>query len=228
VLAYAIPISADAARQFAYAFKRDGSTICYENYSISPATASLDQDVLQMKQNNCDGVYTTMDLAGNGKLLQAQQRQDWHPMLTNVTFSGYTKSQIAVAGKEAAQGLQVTLQFMPFTENNPVMKLYLSQLKTYQPGKEPSSFGLQAYASAQMFVYALLKAGRNPTRASLTAAFESLENYDSGGIMSPIAPRLRRPTGPCLVQVEVKGDEFVRKWPASGMECAGELLPVGP
>ncbi|MEY2476608.1 MAG: hypothetical protein QOG87_1923 [Actinomycetota bacterium] len=228
VLAYSIPISADAARQFAYAFKREGSTICYENYGISPATASLDQDVLQMKQNNCDGVYTTMDLAGNGKLLQAQQRQDWHPMLTNVTFSGYTKSQIAVAGKEAAQGLQVTLQFMPFSENNPVMKLYLSQLKTYQPGKEPSSFGLQAYASAQMFIYALLKAGRNPTRASITAAFEALENYDSGGIMSPIAPRLRRPTGPCLVQVEVKGDEFVRKWPPTGMECAAELLPVGP
>jgi ABC-type branched-subunit amino acid transport system substrate-binding protein len=228
VLAYAIPISADAARQFAYSFKREGSTICYENYSISPATASLDQDVLQMKQNNCDGVYTTMDLAGNAKLLQAQQRQDWRPMITNVTFSGYTKSQIQVAGKDAAQGLQVTLQFMPFTENNPVMKLYLSQLKTYQPGKEPSSFGLQAYAGAQMFIYALLKAGRNPTRASLTSALEALENYDSGGIMSPIAPRLRRPTGPCIVQVEVKGDEFVRKWPPSGMFCEAELLPTGP
>jgi hypothetical protein len=79
-----------------------------------------------------------------------------------------------------------------------------------------------------MFIYALLKAGRNPTRASLTAAFEALENYDSGGIMSPIAPRRRLPTGPCLVQVVVKGDEFVRKWPATGMECAAELLPVGP
>ena len=228
LLAYSIPISADAARQFAYAFQRDGSTICYTNYSISPATASLDQDVLQMKQNNCDGVMTTMDLAGNAKLLQSQQRQNWHPMLTNITFAGYTKSQIEVAGKEAAEGLQVTLQFMPFTEQNKVMQLYLSQLKTYQPGKEPSSFGLQAYAGGQMFIYALLKAGRNPTRASLTKALEALENYDSGGILSPTTPRLRRPTGPCLVQMVVKNGEFVRKWPQTGMYCKAELVPTAP
>jgi hypothetical protein len=109
-----------------------------------------------------------------------------------------------------------------------VMKLYLSQLKTYQPGKEPSSFGLQAYAGAQMFVYALLKAGRNPTRASLVAAMQALDNYDTGGMMSPTTPRLRRPTGPCIVQMEVKGDDFVRKWPATGMYCKAELLPTAP
>ncbi|MEY2566828.1 MAG: hypothetical protein QOE35_1357 [Actinomycetota bacterium] len=228
LLAYSIPISADAAKQFAYAFKRDGSAICYENYSISPASASLDQDVLQMKQNNCDGVMTTMDLSGNAKLLQAEQRQNWHPPYTSVTFAGYTKSQIDVAGKDAAQGLQVTLQFLPFIDPNPVMKLYLSQLATYQPGKDPSSFGLEAYAGAQMFIYGLLKAGRNPTRASLAAAFQALEGYDSGGLMSPIAPRLRRPTGPCIVQMEVKGDQFVRKWPATGMYCKADLVPTAP
>jgi hypothetical protein len=117
---------------------------------------------------------------------------------------------------------------MPFTEKSPVMQLYLSQLKTYQPGKEPSSFGIQAYAAGQMFIYALLKAGRNPTRASLTKAFEELEKYDSGGIMSPVTPRLRLPTGPCLVQMVVKDGQFVRKWPQSGMYCKADLVPSGP
>ncbi|MDQ1373525.1 MAG: hypothetical protein QOJ09_863 [Actinomycetota bacterium] len=228
LLAYSIPISADAAKQFAYSFKAAGSTICYENYGISPATASLDQDVLQMKQNNCDGVTTTMDVSGNAKLLQAEQRQNFHPTYNTVTFAGYTKAQIDVAGKDAAQGLQVTLQFLPFTDSNAVLKLYQSQLATYQPGKDPSSFGLEAYAGAQMFIYALLKAGRNPTRASLTAAMNALESYDTGGMMSPTTPRLRRPTGPCIVQVEVKGDQFVRKWPPSGMYCKADLVPSGP
>lgn len=228
VLAYSIPISADAAKQFAYGFEQAGSTICYTNYSISPATASLDQDVLQMKQNNCDGVYTTMDLSGNAKLLQAQQRQNWHPPFTSITFSGYSKTQIDVAGKDAAEGLQATLQFRPFTDENKMIQLYRSQLATYQPGKEMSAFGMQAYASAQMFIYALLKAGRNPTRASLTAAFQALDNYDSGGLMSPIAPRLRRPTGPCIVQVQVKNGDFVRKWPPTGMFCTADLVPSGP
>lgn len=228
VIAYSIPISADAAKQFAYQFQQAGSQICFEDYGVSPATASLDQDVLSMKQKGCDGVFATMDSSGNAKLMQSEQRQNYHPPYTAVTFAGYAQSQIDVAHEDAAQGLQVTLPFLPFNEPNPVMQLYLSQLTTYQPGKEPSSFGIQAWAAAQMFVYALIKAGRNPTRASLVNVFSSLTDYDTGGIMAPVTPRLRQPNGKCVMQVEVKGHDFVRKWPASGLYCNSQLVPSGP
>jgi len=228
VLSYSIPISADAAHQFAYTFKQAGSQICFEDYSISPATASLDSDVLQMKQNNCDGVTTTMDISGNTKLLQSIQRQNYHMPYVAVTFVGYDPAQIDLPGKDAAQGLRVTLPFVPFSDDNTVMKLYKSQLATYQPNSHPSGFGVEAWASGQMFIYALLKAGRNPTRASITAAFNALENYDTGGAFSPTTPRLRRPNGPCIVETEVKGDDFLRRWPKTGMYCNAQLVPAAP
>lgn len=228
VLSYQIPISADAGRQFAYSFKQAGSQICFEDYSISPASASLDSDVLQMKQNNCDGVTTTMDISGNTKLLQSIQRQNYHMPYVAVTFVGYDPAQIDLPGQDAAQGLQVTLPFVPFTDPNPIMKMYKDQLATYQPNSHPAGFGVEAWAAGQMFIYALLKAGRNPTRASLTAAFNALTNYDTGGAFSPTTPRLRLPNGPCIVETAVKGDDFARKWPPSGMYCNAQLVPVAP
>ncbi|HZN14658.1 MAG TPA: ABC transporter substrate-binding protein [Acidimicrobiales bacterium] len=227
-LAYSIPISSDAAKQFAYRYQQAGAEICYTDYGIQPgASYSLDSQVLQMKRNNCDGVFTTMDVSGNTKLLQAEQRQNFHP-LTMVTFASYTPDQIAVAGEAAAQGLQITINWIPFNEPNPIMQIYLDQLKTYQPGKRPSSFGVLAWAAGQMFVQGLIAAGRNPTRATLVKFFESLENYDTGGILTPVTPRTRRPVGPCIVQVEAKGGEFVRKWPSSGFYCTSKLVPSEP
>jgi branched-chain amino acid transport system substrate-binding protein len=228
VLSYSIPISADAGHQFAYTFKQAGSQICFEDYQISPASASLDSDVLQMKQNNCDGVTTTMDISGNTKLLQSLQRQQVHLPYVSVTFVGYDQAQIDLPGQDAAQGLRVTLPFVPFNDPNPVMKMYLSQVATYQPGEHPAGFGVEAWAAGQMFIYALLKAGRNPTRASVTAAFNALENYDTGGAFSPTTPRLRQPNGPCIVETEVKGNDFVRRWPTSGMYCNAQLVPAAP
>jgi branched-chain amino acid transport system substrate-binding protein len=227
-LAYSIPISQDAAKQFMYRFKQAGAEECFTDYSITPgASYSLDSQVLQMKRNNCDGVFTTMDLSGNTKLLQAEQRQNFHP-LSMVTFAGYTPDQIVQAGVEAAQGLNITINWVPFNENNPTMQIYFNQLKTYQPGKKPSSFGFLAWAAGQMFVQGLIAAGRNPTRANVVKFFESLNDYDTGGSLTPVTPRTRRPVGPCIVQVEVKGNDFVRKWPPSGFYCENKLVPSEP
>jgi branched-chain amino acid transport system substrate-binding protein len=228
LLAYSIPISADAAQQFQNVFQQQGSQICFTDYSVSPATASLDQDVLQMKQKGCDGVYTTMDVTGNAKLLEAIQRQQWNPVFKGTTFDGYTPAQISLPGQSAAQGLEVGLAFLPFSDNNPVVDAYLNELKTYEPGKDPSGFGMEAWSSAEMLIYALIKAGRNPTRASLVAAFQAIDSWSTGGATAPITPRLRLPAGPCTMETVAKGSDFVRKWPAGGgFFCQGQLVQAG-
>jgi hypothetical protein len=154
------------------------------------------------------------------------QRQDFHPKFAGTTFDGYTPAQISVAGQAAAQGFEVNLPFLPFTDPNPVIDEYITQLHTFEPGKEPSSFGLEAWADAQMFVYGLLKAGRNPTRSSLVAAFNGIESWNTGGATAPYTPRLRYPPGPCSAEAVVQGPAYVRKWPASGFFCRGKLIPV--
>ncbi|HEY2430433.1 MAG TPA: ABC transporter substrate-binding protein [Acidimicrobiales bacterium] len=227
VLAYSIPISADAGQEFQRLFAASGSSICFTDYSISPATTSLDQDVLQMKNKGCTGVYTTMDVTGNAKLLDAMQRQNFSPVWKATTFDGYTPAQISVAGQSAAQGFEVGLPFVPLSDNNPVINEYLSELHTYEPGKDPSGFGVEAWASAEMLVYALVKAGHNPTRAGVVSIFNALTNWNTGGATAPYTPRTHYPAGPCTTEAVAKGSDFTRKWPSSGFFCQGQLTQVG-
>jgi ABC-type branched-subunit amino acid transport system substrate-binding protein len=226
VLAYSIPISADAGQQFLNLFVNSGSSACFSDFSVSPVTASLDSDVLQMKQRGCDGVFTTMDVTGNAKLYEAMQRQGFKPAFNGTTFDGYTPAQISVAGASAAQGLEVNLPFIDFASNNPIINEYTSELSTYEPGKQPSGFGIEAWASAQMLIYALVKAGRNPTRAAVTAAMTAINSWDPGGATSALVPRTRV-GGPCGMEVVVNSGAFQRKWPSSGFYCNGVETRVG-
>ena len=229
-VAYSIAISAQAGQEFQNLFVHEGSQNCFTDFSVSPATASLDQDVLQMKAKGCTGVFSTMDVTGTAKLLAAMARQNFKPVYKGTTFDGYTQSLIDVTNSESpgsATGVEASLPFIPLSDGNPIVNLYLSQLKTYEPGKQPSGFGLESWATAEMFLYALVKAGRNPTRASLSQALAGISSWNTGGATAPIDPKLRQPAGPCTMEVVVSGSGFTRKWPGSGFFCSGQLVPVG-
>lgn len=220
VLAYSIAISAQAAQQFAYVLSHDfGVQICYEDTSISPVSASLESDVSQMQANGCQGVVNALDVTGNAKLLQALQQQNVNLQWVSATFDAYTPLMISSAGQSAAQGLVVALPFIPLNEDNPMDKMYQQQLAQYVPGAQPSGFGFLAWLAGQMMVYALLQQ-RNPTRASITSFMNSLQNYTAGGAVGPHAPSSH--TYLCTVDVQVKGNDFVRKNPSSGLFCGGQ------
>lgn len=224
-LAFNIPISSLAARQFVKVFQQTGSQDCYEDENVSPASPNLTSDVLTMQQRGCDGVFTTMDVTGNDKLLQAMYNQGYHPTYAGTTLDGYTPAQISTAGQQQAQGFQVFLNFIPFNESQPATNLYLSQLRTYEPGKQPSAFGIEAWASAEMFIYALIKSGPNPTRASIRNILSGLGVWDTRGAMAPSNQTTKQP-GNCLVNLQVKGNDFVRVWPSSGFFCSNNLVAV--
>lgn len=225
-LAYSIPISAQAAQEFAYVYQHTfGGTVCYSDYSISPVSASLESDVEQMRANGCEGVFTTLDITGNAKMLQAMQQQNFTMGYVATTFDGYTPQQISTAGESAAQGLLVSLPFIPLNENQPMDTMYKQQLAQYVPNSQPSGFGFLAWLAGQMMIYALLQAGRNPTRASVVGVLNGLQNYTAGGAVGPHAPS-NHGWATCQVDVTVKGNDFVRKAPASGLFCGGTEVPA--
>jgi branched-chain amino acid transport system substrate-binding protein len=227
-LAYSIPISAQAAQQFAYVYQNHfGGDVCYSDYSISPVSASLESDVEQMQAAGCQGVFTTLDVTGNAKLLQALQQQNVSLPYVATTFDGYTPQQISTAGESAAQGLIVGVPFTPLEENQPMDNMYKQQLAQYVPNAQPSGFGFLSWLAAQMMIYALLQAGRNPTRASLVAVLDGLQNYTAGGAVGPHAPS-DRAWATCEVDMQVKGNAFVRKAPASGLFCGGTEVQASP
>jgi ABC-type branched-subunit amino acid transport system substrate-binding protein len=228
ILSYSISISQTAGQQFASAFQQAGVKICFTDYNIEAGAqaTSIPSDVAQMKAKGCGGVYTTMDVVGNANMLDAMQNQDWHPQLISTTYEGYSPDQISSAGQQAAQGLQVALNSVPLNEPNPGVQMYQQELNTYEPGNSTSEFGLEAWADAEMFIYALLKTGRNPTRASLVNALSQISGWTTDGAFGPYAPRDRTGLG-CASDVIVSGNSFVTDWPSSGLYCNAQLIRVG-
>jgi len=227
ILSYSIPISAEAGEEYATLYQKFGVKICYSNYSIPPAPGTEMGSVVQaMSSDHCGGVFTTMDIVGNADMLDDMHNDGFHPPLISTTYEGYTPDQISLAGEADAQDLQVGLSSVPLTDANPAVQLYQSELATYEPNQAPSEFGLEGWADAQLFVYALIHGGRNPTRASLANAMASVKNWTVGGAFGPYSPSTR--TGPlCADMVEVHGNAFTRLWPSSGLYCNGTFVDVG-
>jgi ABC-type branched-subunit amino acid transport system substrate-binding protein len=64
----------------------------------------------------------------------------------------------------------------------------LHHLIADKPGFVVSHMAMEGFAGAKVLVEALRRSGRNPTRASLIAALESMRDYDLGGIKLSYAP----------------------------------------
>lgn len=226
-IAYDIPISAKVAQTYAVMFHRAGVAICYTNYSIPPAPgATMGATVNSMKSHHCGGVYTVMDQVGNADMLRDMQAQHWRPGAILSTQGAYTTDQVGLAGQSAAQGLRIPIPTLPLGDTSPVMQQFQSELATYQPNRETNEFGTESWGDAQLFIYALLKAGRNPTRAGLTHVLQGIKNWTGGGMFGPYTPSLHG-TSFCYLGTVVKGPSFVRDWPSSGFVCNKHLYDVG-
>lgn len=230
VLAYNIPISAQAGQEYTTLFEKEGIPSPYQDYNVPPAGAGtvMSSVVSTMQQKGCTGVFTTMDVVGNDAMMQAMQAQQYQPKLVGTTYEGYTPDQISTSqGAAAYTHLDVFLSSVPLSDPVPGVQEYQQEMSTYEPGQPPSEFGLEAWDDAELFVYALLKSGRNPTRQSLTSALEQVTNWTSDGAFGPYTPSNR--TGPpCVTNVVVQGNNFVETWPPSGLYCNNTYVDVGP
>jgi branched-chain amino acid transport system substrate-binding protein len=199
----------------------------------SPAQFSFAGDVQDMRTEGVDGVWSSMDLNNNVKLLRAMCQQNWHPKVVHLEISAYDPALIQRVGPECINSQNVWMRTFhrPFSNPNPEISHYVSTLKSYCPACRPTTFGLEGWLTAKLFVEALRRTGPKLTRAALYRILGGVKDWTGGGVMGPITPS-RRLIYHCNFMVNVRGNGFFQgrdlacgKFYASGKYGGG---PVGP
>jgi len=199
----------------------------------SAAQFSYAGDVQDMQDAGVDAVWSSMDLNGNVKLVRAMCQQEWYPKVVHVEISSYDPQFIERVGPDCVRSQHIWMRspHLPFTSPNDEVRSYLDHLRNYCPGCRPSSFGLEGWLSAKLFVEVLEEVGPELTRRRFFEAMDAVRDWTGGGTIGPNTPS-RRLIYHCNVLVEVRPAGFFmeRGWGCGKFYASGDVTgpPVGP
>jgi hypothetical protein len=162
-------------------------------------------------------VWSSMDLNNDVKLVKAICQQGWHPKVIHLEVSSYDPSLQGRIGSQCvgSQNIWMRSVFAPFTSSNAEIRRYVATLKGYCPGCAPTTFGMEGWLSAEMFVNAVRAVGGNLTRQALYRQLDGLRNWTAGGAMGPVTPSTRFPYH-CNYMLHVTTSGFQQ---GSGLLC---------
>ena len=108
-----------------------------------------------------------------------EKRREPDPVFMNVSFVG--PDRLAVLLDKYGQGVVVTQVVPPFDSggtNYPAVVEYLATMARFFPAMKPSFVGLEGYLASKVFVEALKRAGKNPTREGFIDTVEGIKDLD--------------------------------------------------
>jgi ABC-type branched-subunit amino acid transport system substrate-binding protein len=202
------------------AMESDGYHIVYLR-PFQPTETDFTSDIVQMKGMGIQMIVMSADVQSFVRVAQAAQQQGFKPRLPNYGANAYDPNFITLGGS-AVEGTEIDQQLALYAGEDagaiPEVALFNQWARRIDPNYKPDIFGAFSWASARLFVQALLKAGPKATRAGLLAALRTIDDYDDNGMLAPAGPASKRPPV-CYVVIDVRGGKFVRKTPATGYRC---------
>ena len=113
------------------------------------------------------------------EVIRMANKDNWHPLF--VMNSGSNVDAFLDTLGPDADGQLFTEVVPPFTrvDLNFIGK-FTKLLKQYYPDEKPGFTNLRGYVNATVWVEALKRAGKNPTRESFVSALESIHDWDQG------------------------------------------------
>ena len=143
-------------------------------------------DVQRMKQAGSNMVVSCMDVQGNVTMARAIKQYGLH--MTQLWFNGNDQSTLD-QNQSLMQGVYFGIAHVPFTapqSEYPGLKLYLTQMKKYEPNYVDDEIAMQGWESAALFVQGVKMAGNNLTQANVIKEDNSLTAFTAGGLESPV------------------------------------------
>ena len=212
-IAYGIAASADSCQTEQNSLQAAGYTISYSDLKVNYPGTTVATDVQRMKQAGTNMVASCMDVQGNITMARAIQQYGLH--MTQLWFSGNDQSTLD-QNQSLMQGVYFGIAHVPFTASQslyPGLKLYITQMKKYEPNYVYDEIAIQGWESAALFVQGVKMAGNNLTWANVIKQDNSITSYTSGGLEAPVNWKDAGHTGHappyCVAYIKVSGNKYV-------------------
>jgi ABC-type branched-subunit amino acid transport system substrate-binding protein len=211
-VAYGIAASAAACQSEQNALKAAGYTISYSDLKVSYPGSTVATDVQRMKQAGTNFVASCMDVQGN--VTMARAIQQYGLKMTQLWFSGNDQSTLD-QNQSLMQGVYFGIAHVPFTASQslyPGLKLYVTQMKKYEPKYVDDEIAIQGWESASLFVQGVKMAGNNLTQANVIKEDNSLTSFTAGDLTAPTNWKSAGHSGHappyCTAYIKVSGNQY--------------------
>jgi ABC-type branched-subunit amino acid transport system substrate-binding protein len=213
LVAYGIASSANACQAGALGLAAAGYDVVYTDFKVNYPGTTVATDVQRMRQAGADFVASCMDVQGNITMARAIKQYGLH--ITQLWLNG-NDQQTLDQNQSLMQGIYFDTFHVPFTQRQsqyPGLKLYLKEMKKYEPKYANDEVAIQGWESAALFVQGLQMAGQNPTQQAVINADNTLTAFTAGGLTTPTNWKAAGHSGHappyCGAYIQVKGDKYV-------------------
>jgi branched-chain amino acid transport system substrate-binding protein len=213
LVAYNVAAAAASCEADAAGLTKAGFKIVYTDYKVSYPGTTVATDVQRMKQAGADSVISCMDVQGN--ITMARAIQQYGAKITQLWLSGDDQSTLN-QNTSLMQNVYFDIFHVPFlapTSKYPGLKLYLTQMKKYEPKYVTDEVAIQGWESADLFAQGVKMAGKNLTQANVIKQTNTLTAYTAGGLTTPTNWKDAGHSGHappyCNAFIQVKGTKYV-------------------
>ena len=185
LIAYGVAASANACQAVQTALQGAGYNVSYVDLKVNYPGTTVATDVQRMKQAGSNFVVSCMDVQGNINMARAIKQYGVNA--TQLWLSGNDQSTLN-QNQSLMQGVYFYVAHVPFTASTslyPGLKLYLTEMKRYEPKYVYDEVAIQGWESAALFVQGVKMAGSNLTQANVINADNSLTAFTAGGLTAP-------------------------------------------
>ncbi len=207
------------------AIKNGGGAIAHEE-SYGATDSDFTGAVVRMQSDGVQMVYlNTTDGPTGANIVNAIRAQglDWPVVFGGTAYAPDFLSKIKGNNDE---GILNDSQFSLFFNKDEASRLpaaaeFQKWMGITDRSQQLDIFASYGWASANLFVEALKKAGPKANRADLLKALRSITTFDSAGLFAPANPAGKVPAT-CWIVAVIKSHQFVRvDSPANKFRCDG-------
>jgi branched-chain amino acid transport system substrate-binding protein len=213
IVAYGVAASANACQAAQNVLQSAGYDVSYVDLKVNYPGTTVATDVQRMKQSRSNFVMSCMDVQGNINMARAIQQ--YGVKATELWFNGNDQSTLN-QNRSLMQNVYFDTSHVPFTASTklyPALKLYLTEMKKYEPSHTYDELAIQGWVSAAFFVQGVKMAGNDLTWANVIKADNSLTAFTAGGLRAPTNWARAGHSGHappyCSALIQVHGDTFV-------------------